>query len=171
MFSVTANGGKLNRFSLRQSFNFPAIRNLLTLFKQPSLILPHISLNKLSELDVERLKAKGIKYIVFDKDNTLTRAFEDELHPDILNTFNEISHHFPGNVAILSNSVGSSDDTDYAEAGMSLFVAHSLLLLRYNFRQMNSRINILIELSLPLLSMHFTLYTLQLILKKSWVFR
>jgi phosphatidylglycerophosphatase GEP4 len=120
VFSVTANGGKLNRFSLRQSFNFPAIRNLLTLFKQPSLILPHISLNNLSELDVERLKAKGIKYIVFDKDNTLTRAFEDELHPDILKTFNKISHHFPGNVAILSNSVGSSDDTDYAEAGMSL---------------------------------------------------
>jgi hypothetical protein len=54
----------------------------------------------------------GIKYIIFDKDQTLTSTYANDFHPSISithfkETFGESS------IAILSNSVGSSDDRNY----------------------------------------------------------
>lgn len=56
----------------------------------------------------------GVKYIVFDKDNTLTLPYSSEIYEPIKNSLNECIDVFgKENVAILSNSIGSSDDKAY----------------------------------------------------------
>lgn len=68
--SDTTNMAKL--FHLRQSINVPGIRALGLLFQSPSMLLPHIHIDRIDQLDVVQLKEKhGIRCIVFDKDNTL----------------------------------------------------------------------------------------------------
>ena len=107
---------KLSRFSVSQSINLPALKKLGALLRRPSLIIPQIKVKKLRDLDIVSLKAKGVKYLMFDKDNTLTLAFRDELHEDVKSSIEEAHEHFPGNIAILSNSVGSCDDVGYKAA-------------------------------------------------------
>ena len=106
----------LSRFSVSQSINLPALKKLGSLLRRPSLIIPHIRVKKLKDLDMVGLKAKGVKYLVFDKDNTLTQAFKDELHEEVKSSVKDAHEHFPGNIAILSNSVGSCDDVGYKAA-------------------------------------------------------
>ncbi len=108
--------GSLSRFSLRQAINLPALKKLGSLLRNPSLVLPQISIKSLNELDFATLKARGVKYLVFDKDNTLTRAFEDKLHESVKDAMERAHDEFPGKIAILSNSVGSSDDKGYKAA-------------------------------------------------------
>ena len=71
------------------------------------------------DIDFVKLHELGIRHLVFDKDNTLTKPylreyitpeFKDFIHGPVINTFGE------ENVSILSNSAGSSDDKNYAEA-------------------------------------------------------
>ncbi len=108
--------GKLSRFSAAQSINTPAIRSFFQLFSDPTLVIPNKTIKHVSELQYDKLKADGIKYLVFDKDNTLTLAFSDTLHESVLDSIKEAKTIFPGCVAILSNSVGSCDDVDYKGA-------------------------------------------------------
>ena len=114
--SVMSTSRSLSRFSLRQAINLPALKKLGSLLRNPSLVLPQISVKCLGELDFSKLKAKGVKYIIFDKDNTLTLAFEDELHETVKDAVDRARMEFPGRIAILSNSVGSSDDEGYKAA-------------------------------------------------------
>jgi phosphatidylglycerophosphatase GEP4 len=59
----------------------------------------------------------GVKYLVFDKDNTLTIPYERQIHPSITHQFNSlIALYGRENIAILSNSVGSKEDKEYKEA-------------------------------------------------------
>ena len=59
----------------------------------------------------------GIKYLVFDKDNTLTLPYERSMHPAVEGSIKECLELFgEQNVAILSNSVGSKEDKGFAEA-------------------------------------------------------
>ena len=58
-------------FKLKQAINVPGIRIVSTVLTRPSIALPRIEVNSLSELDIKKLKSDGVKYLVFDKDNTL----------------------------------------------------------------------------------------------------
>jgi phosphatidylglycerophosphatase GEP4 len=49
---------------------------------------------------------------VFDKDNTLTLPYELQIHPTALEGL-EDCRKIIGNIAILSNSIGSKDDKNY----------------------------------------------------------
>ena len=66
------------------------------------------------------LYASGIRYIVFDKDNTLTVPYSHHYFSDLLmkSVLVDAANSLNGvrNIALLSNSVGSSDDKDYSEA-------------------------------------------------------
>ena len=69
-------------------------------------------------IDFKKLKELGIRHIVFDKDNTLTFVHErqymtrglGEMVVEVVELFGK------GNVAILSNSIGSKDDAVNDEA-------------------------------------------------------
>lgn len=107
----------LSRFSLKQALNIPAIKMIGNIIRQPSLALPCVQLDRLSDLNLRSLKENGIKCIVFDKDNTLCYSFTDELHPVVKASVSEAQKLFSrSGVAILSNSVGTTDDVNYEGA-------------------------------------------------------
>jgi phosphatidylglycerophosphatase GEP4 len=64
-----------------QSFNLPAILNVVPLLTQPSLCVPHLIIRDFAHLNLDRLKQLGIKAIAFDKDNTLTLPYSQQLYP------------------------------------------------------------------------------------------
>ena len=80
-----------------------------TIFKDPSLLNPNIYLKALNDLDFQALHSLGIKYLVFDKDNTLTKTFSPNYYsPSIEATMKEALQIFgKENIGILSNSLKS----------------------------------------------------------------
>ncbi|CAI2380091.1 unnamed protein product [Moneuplotes crassus] len=72
------------RFRLGQYFNFEGLKFTLSGLFHPSLYRPHYQISTISEINFYKLRKNGIKYIVFDKDNTLTLPYEKKFHPAIL---------------------------------------------------------------------------------------
>ena len=73
----------------------------------------------------------GIKYLVFDKDNTLTIPYERNLHPSIESQLITLKGLYgPQNIAILSNSVGSKEDKGHSEAEI-LEKLHGIKVIRH----------------------------------------
>lgn len=67
--------------------------------------------------------------MVFDKDNTLTLPYHRDIEESIKDDFNECLDVFnKENVAILSNTVGSSDDKDHKVITIKL-IKHTYLLI------------------------------------------
>eukprot|EP00903_Cladosiphon_okamuranus_P022084 g20307.t3 len=99
-----------------QSFNAQAVSSMTRVVRHPALALPHLSLAHIGHLDFEGLKAMGCKGIVFDKDNTLTAPYEDTVHPLVEEGLRRCVEVFEGRVCIMSNSAGTRDDPDYADA-------------------------------------------------------
>lgn len=58
-------------FKLKQAINVPGIKIVSTVLSKPSIAVPKIELNTLNDLNISKLKSDGVKYLVFDKDNTL----------------------------------------------------------------------------------------------------
>ena len=99
--------------------NLAGVRVLArAIFKNRALLVPHLRVKSIAHLDFHKLRNQaGIKYVVFDKDNTLTLPYERSVHPSIEEAFTScVSEFGPQNVAILSNSVGSKDDPGFKEA-------------------------------------------------------
>jgi hypothetical protein len=60
-----------SKFTLKQFLNVPGLKAIGLIFTSPQLILPHYHLSHVSAIDYHLLKSKGIKCLVFDKDNTI----------------------------------------------------------------------------------------------------
>eukprot|EP01045_Picozoa_sp_COSAG04_P011837 COSAG04_NODE_775_length_10405_cov_20.166214_7_plen_245_part_00 len=100
-----------------QSWNPAAVATLGRVARRPSLLLPHLSLPTLNQLQPATLKAAGVRGVLLDKDNTVTAPYRDEPHPAAQRGLAQLLRHFPGRVAILSNSAGTADfDPSGAEA-------------------------------------------------------
>jgi len=103
-------------FALKQTINIPGLVGIRDVLLNKKLLIPTWSLNSVAELDINELMTLGIKYLVFDKDNTLSLPYGDDIHPLLENKMKEIHDNFDSRIAILSNSAGSSDDIDYKDA-------------------------------------------------------
>jgi hypothetical protein len=112
---LTKHHMKLIQF-IRQSLNVPGLIQTLKLFKNPNLFVPHARYNSVNDINIKELKNIGINCIVFDKDNTLSLTYDENIHQKINLKLIEFINEFPLRVAILSNSVGSCDDENYLEA-------------------------------------------------------
>ena len=100
-----------------QSWNWPAVRTTMrVLLRQPSLAVPHIEVQTIAQLDYRRMRAAGCEAIIFDKDNTLTEPYADEIEPSLAAALRECREVFDGRVAVLSNSAGTPDDPGHAQA-------------------------------------------------------
>jgi phosphatidylglycerophosphatase GEP4 len=101
-----------------QSLNTKAILTLASVVRRPSLLVPHVALRNISELNYTALKERcGIRAVIFDKDNTLTAPYGMSIHPDALIGLESAKSIFGSeNVAIMSNSAGTQDDPDYKDA-------------------------------------------------------
>ena len=101
-----------------QSINTKALVTLATVIRRPSLLVPHVSVDNVSELNYQAMKERaGIKAVVFDKDNTLTAPYAMEIHPLASEGLEKAKQVFGAeNVAIMSNSAGTRDDPEYKDA-------------------------------------------------------
>ena len=102
-----------------QSINTKAIMTLASILRRPSLLVPHLSVATISDIDFDQLRNNfGVKAVIFDKDHTLTMPYVNhEIHPVAKQGLENCLRVFgPDNVAILSNSAGTGDDPQYQQA-------------------------------------------------------
>jgi phosphatidylglycerophosphatase GEP4 len=103
-----------------QSLNTQAIWTLVTsMVRRPGLLVPHVSVPTISQLDFAALKhGAGISAILLDKDHTVTAPYENTaVHPQAAAGLKSCLAVFgPERVAILSNSAGTPDDVNFADA-------------------------------------------------------
>jgi phosphatidylglycerophosphatase GEP4 len=121
-----------------QSLNTPAIASTLrVLFREPSLLLPHVAVDDIRSLSFAALRRRGFDAVLFDKDNTLTapyaRSFFPGLEPSVQRCLRAFGEE---RVAIISNSAGSSDDVGYAEAD-AVEAALGLRVVRHGTKKPN----------------------------------
>lgn len=87
------------------------------ILREPALALPHASVRDIGELDFERLHAAGCTGVVFDKDNTLTAPYANEVYPRLSSALKSCIATFgEQRVAVMSNSAGTPDDPGGAGA-------------------------------------------------------
>lgn len=102
---------------MSQSFNLDAVMYFpWARFVKKSLAIPHFSVKDISKIDPEKLKSYGFKGLVFDKDNTLTAPYVNQIHPLIIESFQRYQSLFGNNIVIMSNSAGTKDDENYEDA-------------------------------------------------------
>lgn len=101
-----------------QSMNMKALATLSYVLRHPTILIPHVSVANVSELDYKAMKeCAGIRAVVFDKDNTLTAPYGMVVHRDAARGLESAKEIFgPENVAIMSNSAGTKDDPNYEDA-------------------------------------------------------
>ena len=117
-FLIAKEGSSMSslKFSLKQSLNVPGVKKAFQAIFDPSLVVPQMHIDHINQLNFVTLKEQGITCIIFDKDQTLSVTYVDQLHPSVLDHINQARQMFPNAVAILSNSVGSCDDDGYQGA-------------------------------------------------------
>lgn len=88
-------------------------RILLKIAKEPSLLNPNIIRKDIKGLDFKYLSDIGIKYIVYDKDNTITKTYNSEyFDSNIEKTIKDCLDSYTQNsIGLLSNSYRNSKVT------------------------------------------------------------
>jgi phosphatidylglycerophosphatase GEP4 len=107
-----------SKYKIGQYLNIEGFFSTFPYIFKPSLLKPDLKYKNITQINSETLKNEfNIKYLVIDKDNTLTIPYINEYGNDqIKEKINEFKHFFgENNMALLSNSAGSSDDKDYKE--------------------------------------------------------
>ena len=100
-----------------QAINTKALLTLASVLRKPGLMVPHVSVATISDVNYQALKDQGIAAVMFDKDNTMTAPYSNVLHPLATSGIDMAIRVFGrDNVAILSNSAGTKDDVDYMDA-------------------------------------------------------
>ena len=93
---------------LGQSMNVAGISLFLKLaVSDASLAIPHIDCESIQDIDWFKLKNAGFTAVIFDKDNTLTIPYAEEVYPPLRESMKECKQAF-GNerVCVYSNSAG-----------------------------------------------------------------
>ncbi len=78
--------------------------------------IPHFQVNSVNDINFTLLLETGFKGGIFDKDNTLTKPYQHEVHPSIEENVRTAKNLFPHALLIDSNSAGTRDDPQYNEA-------------------------------------------------------
>jgi phosphatidylglycerophosphatase GEP4 len=112
------SGWSVTARTLWQSWNGDAVRTLGTILRRPQLLKPRLCVANLNSLDVQHLVAAGVRAVILDKDNTVTAPYADHVHAGAVEGLQRLRDAFPGrhSVAILSNSAGTDDDAEHADA-------------------------------------------------------
>ena len=114
-------------FFTSQTMNVSATVNVLRLFANPSLCLPHHTIATFDHLPIPLSAAfasseKGhtrpdIRAVVIDKDNCFAVPKSNVVHPPYQSRFDELRKAYPGSrLLIVSNSAGTNSDPGGREA-------------------------------------------------------
>lgn len=102
---------------MSQSFNSDAFKATFSvLFGDCTPAIPHFQVETIAEIDPQKLWDQGIRGVAFDKDNTITAPYKNEIYPTLVETVAKFKEVFGENMKILSNSAGTNDDTDFRDA-------------------------------------------------------
>ncbi|CCM05880.1 uncharacterized protein FIBRA_08117 [Fibroporia radiculosa] len=97
--------------------NLPGILVPFHLLLNPRLVVPHLVVKDIRQLDFRELRRAGYRGAVFDKDNCLTLPHEDALVPELTDAWKECCQTFgSGYVLVVSNSAGSHLDAGEIQA-------------------------------------------------------
>ncbi|CAO3671695.1 unnamed protein product [Umbelopsis ramanniana] len=100
-----------------QSLNVSGIVNAFPVFRNPSLIIPHLVVDDIRQIDYKKLKQQGVKVMAFDKDNCLTAPYENRISADFEPAWKLCKDTFGHDrVIIVSNSAGTDDDANHQQA-------------------------------------------------------
>merc|ERR1711916_419660 len=105
-----------SRGGLGQYLNLRALRVASLVLRNRSLTMPHRFVESIEHVDWRELHDDGFRCVVFDKDNTLTAPYEDEVHAPLKRSFEECKEVFGREAVLFSNSAGSPDDANFEEA-------------------------------------------------------
>ena len=100
-------------------------------FAKKSLAIPHISVPDMRKIDPCQLKEWGFEGAIFDKDSTLTPPDVNELYPVLTTAFSGYKEVFKDKMAILSDSAGTRDDSNY-EAAQQIERNMGIAVLRHD---------------------------------------
>lgn len=124
--------------------NLSGTFNVLRLFTNPALCLPHYTVSTFEQIPVPLSAAFTVKHgekrpdiraIVLDKDNCFAVPKSNEIHPPYKPKFDELRRAYPGSrLLIVSNSAGTSSDKGYAEADL-LEANTGVKVLRHNTKK------------------------------------
>ncbi|GAB7357892.1 hypothetical protein MBLNU230_g0061t1 [Neophaeotheca triangularis] len=106
--------------------NVSATVNVLRLFSNPALCLPHHTIPTFDQLPIPLSKAfanssngekPDIRAVVLDKDNCFAIPKQNEVHKAYESHFAKLRETYPGSrLLIVSNSAGTRSDPGYKEA-------------------------------------------------------
>ncbi|KIJ65984.1 hypothetical protein HYDPIDRAFT_181074 [Hydnomerulius pinastri MD-312] len=97
--------------------NVPGLLVPFHLIWNPRVVLPHVVVTDIRQLDFLALRKAGYRGAVFDKDNCLTIPYKDPLVPELQVAWKECREVFgEGNVLIVSNSAGTKHDAGEIQA-------------------------------------------------------
>lgn len=109
--------------------------------------VPHLFVRNAGQVRYKTLKQKlGIKYLIFDKDNTLTFHNQENLLPELKTEFfYELIENFYGNVFLLTNNyftdITEPDFNDFRRMlGLPLFSREGkfcLVCMEFFFREIS----------------------------------
>ncbi|CAG8494227.1 6792_t:CDS:2, partial [Ambispora leptoticha] len=100
-----------------QSLNLQSLRYIFVALRNPHLLVPHVLVSDIREVDFVQLKKAGVQAVAFDKDNTLTAPYQDSLYPLYEKAWSSCKENFGSdNIVIVSNSAGTPDDPDFKSA-------------------------------------------------------
>lgn len=110
-----------NNYLFSEFINFQGVYKTAKYLLRIKQLKPDIKLNHIRDLNLNKLKNENrIKYIVFDKDNTIALHKNNEMPneemKDILNNFTKVFG--ADNIAILSNTAGSASDKNYSDLNL-----------------------------------------------------
>ncbi|KAF9423942.1 hypothetical protein BGZ94_008125 [Podila epigama] len=99
-----------------QSFNLQGVLQAFRVLVSPRLMVPHLTVRDIREINFEQLQKAGIVAIAFDKDNCLTPPYGLELHPPFNDAWRQCKNVYKDKIVIVSNSAGTPDDKNGLEA-------------------------------------------------------
>ena len=85
-------------------------------FVRRTLAVPHFLVKDIRDISPVKLKEYGFKGLIFDKDNTLTAPYVNQIYPSIREAFQRYIEVFGDRILIMSNSAGTLDDRGYKDA-------------------------------------------------------
>ncbi|KAK5583401.1 hypothetical protein RB653_004994 [Dictyostelium firmibasis] len=119
-----------------QSFNIEAIKCLKHVFFNRSLIIPHLEVRDIRHINFQSLRDSGFKGVLFDKDNTLTEPYKNEIYQEYKESLDKCLEIFgKDNVVIISNSAGSSDDAPNFEKANQIEKLLGIKVLKHNTKK------------------------------------
>jgi|EP00037_Helgoeca_nana_P012843 phosphatidylglycerophosphatase GEP4 len=107
---------------------------LRLLVRDRRIAVPHLRVTDITQIDWAALRRSGITAVVFDKDNTLTEPYSDDLVPRLEPAVRRCVAEYGERAIIYSNHAGSGDDPDHA-AAVALETKTQLPVLRHTSRK------------------------------------